>query len=593
MTTRSQKPRNLSRTPAEEQEAIVELRRLLFGSDQELAQRLRVHLERVEPDELGRVLPTAIRLRNAQDQVLTDALMPTVATALRIAVKRDPQSVAAAIFPVMAPAIRHAIATAFSQMVQTIDKTLEHSLSWQGLKWRYESWRTGRTFGEIVLYHTLLYRVEHVFLIHKETGVLLDHVSAQGLSEPSAEIISGMMTAIKTAWQDFAHDSFGTAPDAIMSTTRIGECEIWFEQGPALILACVIRGEAPEELRTEFLKPAIEAIHREQAEEISRFNGDPSPFVLSRRHLESCLQARLRREQRENAGLRLSPRILVPLVLVLIALAIWGFFYVRDNWRWQSYLSRLETEPGIVITETGKRGGKFFVAGLHDPLAIDPRSILGAEGMPSSGKVFGHWTSYQALEPAFVLNRAKSILQPPPTVEMNLSEGALSVRGSASREWIDSTRRLARAIPGVSHLLEDGLIDDEILRVKAQMEQEVPRFIVGTARFLPGQDEEARQLVADARRLFDLARAGGVNVKVEVVGHTDETGTTEFNDRLSQERAETVRSLLVGAGIEAERLSAQGVGSRQPVAAGAGTLEPEVNRSVTFRVAVDAVRKQN
>jgi flagellar motor protein MotB len=592
MTTRSQKPRTPSRTPAEEQEAIVELRRLLFGSDRELAQRLRVHLERVEPDELGRVLPTAIRLRNAQDQVLTDALMPTVATALRIAVKRDPQSVAAAIFPVMAPAIRHAIATAFSQMVQTIDKTLEHSLSWQGLKWRYESWKTGRTFGEIVLYHTLLYRVEHVFLIHRENGLLLDRVSAQGLSEPSAEIISSMMTAIKTAWQDFAHDSFGTAPDAVMSTVRIGECEIWFEQGPALILACVIRGEAPEELRSEFLRPAIEAIHREQAEEISRFNGDPSPFILSRRHLESCLQARLRREERENA-LRLSPRILVPLVVVLVALGVWGFFYLRDNWRWQSYLSRLEAEPGIVITETGKRDGKFFVAGMHDPLATDPRSILGAEGMPSSGKVLGHWTSYQALEPVFVLNRAKSVLQPPPTVEMNLSAGALSVKGSASREWIDSTRRLARAIPGVSHLVEDGLIDDEILRVKAQMEQEVPRFIVGTARFVPGEQEKGRQLVADARKLFDLARTGGVNVRVEVVGHTDETGTTEFNDRLSQERAETVRSLLVTSGIEAERLSAIGVGTRQPVAASAGTLEPEVNRSVTFRVAVDAVRKQN
>ncbi len=169
----------------------------------------------------------------------------------------------------------------------------------------------------------------------------------------------------------------------------------------------------------------------------------------------------------------------------------------------------------------------------------------------------------------------------------------MSVKGSASREWIDSTRTLARAIPGVTNLVEEGLIDDEILRVKAQMEKEVPRFIVGTAQFVPGQEQTGRQLVADARKLLDLARAGGVNVKVEVVGHTDETGTTEFNDRLSQERAERVRSLLVAFGIEADRLSAVGVGSRQPIAAGSGALEPEVNRSVTFRVAVDAARKQN
>ena len=94
-------PREGTNAPADKQEAIVELRQLLLGSDRELAKRLRTYLERVEPQELGRVLPTAIRIRSSQDEVLTDALMPTVATALRIAVKRDPQSVAAAIFPVM------------------------------------------------------------------------------------------------------------------------------------------------------------------------------------------------------------------------------------------------------------------------------------------------------------------------------------------------------------------------------------------------------------------------------------------------------------------------------------------------------------
>ena len=43
----------------------------------------------------------------------------------------------------------------------------------QGLKWRVESIRTGRPFAEIVLMHSLLYRVEQVFLIHRETGLVL------------------------------------------------------------------------------------------------------------------------------------------------------------------------------------------------------------------------------------------------------------------------------------------------------------------------------------------------------------------------------------------------------------------------------------
>jgi outer membrane protein OmpA-like peptidoglycan-associated protein len=120
------------------------------------------------------------------------------------------------------------------------------------------------------------------------------------------------------------------------------------------------------------------------------------------------------------------------------------------------------------------------------------------------------------------------------------------------------------------------------------MEAEVPRFVLGRALFAPGQNEESNRLIADARRLFTLGAANGATVTVEVVGHTDDTGTVEFNDRLSLERAEVVKKLLVDAGLEAARLSAIGVGNRQPVQAGPNAPGADMNRSVTFRVAVNA-----
>src|SRR4029078_12088820 len=128
------------------------------------------------------------------------------------AVKRDPQAVADAIFPVMAPAIRQAIATTFNQLIQSLDRSLEHSLSLKGLKWRLEAFRTGKSFAEVVLYHTLLFRVEYVFLIHRETGLLLQHVSRDGGEGKNAEIIAGMMTAIKSAWQDLLHTALWNGP---------------------------------------------------------------------------------------------------------------------------------------------------------------------------------------------------------------------------------------------------------------------------------------------------------------------------------------------------------------------------------------------
>ena len=67
------------------------------------------------------------------------------------------------------------------------------------------AWRTGKSFAEVVLLNTLVYRVEQVFLIHAQTGLLLQHVVADAVTAQDADMVSGMLTAIR----DFARDSFG------------------------------------------------------------------------------------------------------------------------------------------------------------------------------------------------------------------------------------------------------------------------------------------------------------------------------------------------------------------------------------------------
>ena len=54
--------------------------------------------------------------------------------------------------------------------------------------------------------------------------------------------------------------------------------------------------------------------------------------------------------------------------------------------------------------------------------------------------------------------------------------------------------------------------------------------------------------------------------KVEVQGHTDSIGPAEYNQQLSQRRAEAVRQFLIQRGVKAERISARGYGSSRPIA---------------------------
>ena len=67
---------------------------------------------------------------------------------------------------------------------------------------------------------------------------------------------------------------------------------------------------------------------------------------------------------------------------------------------------------------------------------------------------------------------------------------------------------------------------------------------------------------------------------VRVSGHTDSTGSLQFNQSLSETRARNVAGYLVGKGVSPGRVQALGYGPRQPVASNDQTAGRERNRRV-------------
>jgi outer membrane protein OmpA-like peptidoglycan-associated protein len=68
--------------------------------------------------------------------------------------------------------------------------------------------------------------------------------------------------------------------------------------------------------------------------------------------------------------------------------------------------------------------------------------------------------------------------------------------------------------------------------------------------------------------------------KLTIEGHTDSTGSADYNQTLSLLRAESVKNYLVAAGISAERLQTRGFGSSKPVADNSSELGRAQNRRV-------------
>jgi outer membrane protein OmpA-like peptidoglycan-associated protein len=72
--------------------------------------------------------------------------------------------------------------------------------------------------------------------------------------------------------------------------------------------------------------------------------------------------------------------------------------------------------------------------------------------------------------------------------------------------------------------------------------------------------------------------------KIAIEGHTDSKGKPAANQKLSQARAESVRQYLIGKGVAADRLVAQGFGQDRPIADNKTVVGRETNRRVDIRI---------
>ncbi len=622
---------------------LDELRKLLVGPEQIQIGRLKERLDDPElhAEDVSRVLAEAIALRSSRDDQVAKALEPSIEECLRASVRRNPKPLVDALFPVMGPAIGKAIFSAIRGMIRSLNQFLEDNFSLQRLKWRVEALRTKKPFREIVSRHTLVYQVEHVFLIHRSTGAVLQHVVAKEVAAHDPDQPWGMREAI----QDYFQDASGVEKDQDLEGLRIGDRNLWIELGQQALLAAVIRENAPSDLHRVF-RETIETIHLTKSEALESFDGDASPFEDLTSHLQSCLQSEYKEGKR-----KISPLLWFLLGIVVLVITLWISYSMRDQKRWSNYLDRLRREPGIVITDTEKRSGKYYIFGLRDPLAAEPKEMLKEENLDPEGVVF-QWEAYSALHPEFIMTRARRLLQPPETVNLDFKDGVLYAVGYASPQWAVEARKLAKAMPGVFQFNEDKLKDQEhnpdriltqakklldppstvslrlednvlyasgsashrwivntrerskslsgiarfqednlvdldqknLATLKKSIEEQSLSFGAKSTRTTSEQGDDIRNLAEKIRQLKNAAEALGKTARIEIIGHTDSSGNERTNLIVSHKRAEYVMSLLVAEGLQANNFITKGQGSKEPLRKERTQADKEANRRVTFRV---------
>ncbi|MBP7526642.1 MAG: OmpA family protein [Syntrophorhabdaceae bacterium] len=101
-------------------------------------------------------------------------------------------------------------------------------------------------------------------------------------------------------------------------------------------------------------------------------------------------------------------------------------------------------------------------------------------------------------------------------------------------------------------------------------------FAVNSSTLLPGAQSELQRVATVIRQYPET--------NIQIAGHTDSTGSEDYNRRLSEQRAESVKTALIGMGVNPSRLTTLGYGESRPVASNNTEGGRQQNRRVEVRI---------
>lgn len=536
-----------------------EVRRLLFNADYDKLQAMLAWLDKSQQqsltllekqqhdtlewleknqqnaDHLVQILPKAITELAQTSPRFTEVLAPQIEKSIQSSVKRNPDPLVDAIFPIIGPVIRKAISESLADMLKNINDLVEQSLSIESLRWRLEAKRTGKTYAEVALLRSMDYQVDQVFLIHQHTSILLAHASSPNSLHQDADMVSGMLSAV----QDFVKDAFRMGSQDTLSEIKLGDFTLILEKGPEASLIAAVLGKPPSSVR-QSLKNKLETIHKDYRDDFAEFEGDTSPFNAVISDLETLLV----RQKREK-GSQFKKKLYAALAILGFSagFAFLTYYEYKQFSAQNSILDYLESTPGVVLLSDDATQ----LQGMVDPLVGDVKTLIKNSNLNLEAididQLEWQFIPFLSLEESMIAKRVASRISLPEQVQYRYAENTLYLSGQTTTDWLQFKLPELYSIPGINKVDTSQLTFDAYYQValeKAINKLETYEFYfdAGRSTLTREHQQTINALKETFTQLLTNAQAVNKEVSLIVIGSADTaTGSSEINQRLRRERS--------------------------------------------------------
>jgi len=265
---------------ANSEEASMELlRELLFGDYRQQVARMRAEVSSLQSllDELE------VQINNKEALVAT--ITPVIASAIRTNIRDSQSEMVDALYPILGKLVQRSVTESMRELAQRIDRQMRRTFNMKDMIRRMAGRLQGLSEAEMTLRDALPFQIHNLFLIHRDSSLLLLHTAHVAQENADSDLISSMLSAIR----DFTEDALGRSEKEELNQIQYGGKSIIIEVAHHVYLAATIEGIEPQGFREQMRQTMIEIEHQ-HANLLHKYDGNAAPFAPSTMTLAALLR---------------------------------------------------------------------------------------------------------------------------------------------------------------------------------------------------------------------------------------------------------------------------------------------------------------
>ncbi|MBN1153550.1 OmpA family protein [candidate division KSB1 bacterium] len=579
--------------------ALEKLRSILLEEDTKKLEMFAAELQRLkeqlnDEESLIEILDPVLadlldrKIHDSREDMAA-ALAPVMGDAIRNQISEAKEDMVDALYPVIGQTIRKSVAESMKNLVDTINKRIDQAISGPILALRLKSRLTGVKGGELVLKDVFPFQVNEVFLIHKDSGLLIAHASSSdGVSTMDKELVSGMLTAIR----DFVNEAFHSESVQDLEEIQYGDSKILLEFGRCAYFAFVTTGVEPIDFQEDISKFARK-MHNRYHKKIRSFDGDITNFSDITRSLQLFIN---QKNQEHALSLEKGSGSYIKYILAVlggILLIVWLWSWLPDRIKNAQLEDKIEQNlqaiSGNNIYELNCNVDDGWLAVSAEVATVQTRSRLDSV-LSKLSDIRGYTLntrlrnneSLSGMIQESITQKLKGIDFSGNSKPRFIIEGdVVTIEGEVSD--IDMRRKIAALVSEV------GGVRVVINNLHANGgsvtgEDDIRKFLDENVIFFRlNNDEFSGQDTLKLKAILSFLQQHE-SCKLLVKGYSDSLASSAYNFDLSKRRANRVCNYLISNGLSSDRFDVRYYGDQDPLASNSTEEGRSMNRRVEFEI---------